>query len=139
MAKTYNPRRVIVTFAGQLIVGYADGSFVTAERAGDTFTLTKGSDGEGARTHNPDQSGMVTVTLLQTSSSNDFLQAQHDLDEATDQGKGAIFIRDLSGRTIVESPEAWVRKPPSTEFSKEVGSREWVLECDVLRIGAGGN
>lgn len=139
MAKTYNPRKVIVTFAGKQITGFADGTFITASRNGDTYTLTKGADGEGARSHNPDKSGTVVVTLLQTSSSNDVLQAQHDLDERTDQGKGPLFIRDLSGRTLVESPEAWVRKPADPEFGKEVGAREWTLECDELILKSGGN
>jgi hypothetical protein len=139
MAKTYNARKVIVTFCGTRITGYADGDFCTAARNGDSFTLTKGADGEGARSANPDKSGKVTITLLQTSSSNDFLQAQLDLDERTDEGKGPLFIRDLSGRTLVESPEAWVVKPTDPNFSKEIGGREWVIECDELRITNGGN
>lgn len=139
MAKTYNSRKVIVTFAGTRITGMADGDFVSAARNGDSFTLTKGADGEGARAANPDKSGKVTITLLQTSSSNDFLQAQLDLDERTDQGKGAVFIRDLSGRTLVESPEGWLTKPADVALSKEVGGREWVIECDELRISNGGN
>lgn len=137
--KTYNPRRVIATFKGQQITGFADGTFVSATRNEDTFTLTVGSDGESARSHSPNKSGRVTFTLLQTSASNDVLQDAHDLDERTDLGTGPILIKDLSGRTLIEADEAWVTKPADAERSKEIGSVEWVIECAELRQFNGGN
>jgi hypothetical protein len=72
-----------------------------------------------------------------TSASNDTLSAQHALDEASGNGAVPLLIKDLSGRTVAEAPNAWIRKLPMVEFGREVGTREWVLDCDELIMFVG--
>jgi Protein of unknown function (DUF3277) len=137
--KTYNSKKVLVSFAGKILTGTMEGSFVTASRNNDSFTLAIGSDGEAARAANSDQSGTVTVTLMQTSPSNDDLANLMAQDELTNVGTGALFVKDASGRTLVSAVEAWIRKPADSEFAKEIGGREWTFETGRLDIFNGGN
>lgn len=137
--KTYNPKKVIVTFLGAQLSGFAEGSFVSVE-SNDLFTKHIGSDGEGCRTQNADRSGSCTLTLMQSSASNDFLTAASLTDQRTSLGTGPLSITDGSGRTVVLAAEAWIAKRPNSEFSNEAGSREWRFETlDLSTDFVGGN
>lgn len=136
--QTYDPAQVVFTFAGNLITGFAEGSFVEVSRDEDAFTKHVGSDGEVARTRNRNRAGSVKVTLMQTSESNDLLSAQAALDEAAGTGVGSLQVKDLGGTTLHDSPNAWIRKVANTTFAKEAGTREWVIDCDNLSMTVGG-
>lgn len=135
--KTYDPSKVVMTFLGNPITGYADGSFIKAGRNEDTFKLTVGSSGEGCRTRSTNRSGKVTLTLMQSSAANDLLSAAHRLDELVGTGVGALLIKDLNGTALVEAPNCWITKPADMEFAKEVGNREWILECEAMILEGG--
>ncbi len=138
--KTYDANEVALVFANNLISGFADGTFVAVDQNEDSFSLVVGSDGEGARSKNNNRSATITFTLLQTADSNDVLAAAHNLDilSANGDGIGPLTVKDGSGRAIYHTDKAWVRKPPTAEFGREVGSREWVLEThDLVNLTAG--
>jgi len=137
--KPYDPAEVTITFAGIIVEGYADGTFITAARNNPSFSLKVGASGEGARAKSNDRSGTVTLTLLQSSASNDLLSAQAALDEASGDGIGSLLIKDLSGTTLCSAETAWIQKPADVEYAKEISDRQWVLETDILNIFAGGN
>ncbi len=141
MAKLYDPKQVIVSFKGILISGYADGTFVSAERNNDSFNLTVGSDGEGVRAKSNDRSGRVTFTLLQSSVANPALSACLLLDENSDNGDGVgpLTVTDLSGTTVLFAETAWLTKPATASFAREAEDREWVLETDSLEMLVGSN
>lgn len=136
--KTYDPDKVIVTFLGIPMSGYADGTFISVERNEDAFALTVGADGETARTRNQNRSGTITLTLMQSSSSNDTLSAAAAADELTGLGIGALAIKDAFGTTLCIAPNAWIKKMPTTEFGKELANREWVFETDYVQMIVGG-
>jgi hypothetical protein len=139
MVKSYNPADVSIIFAGIPIEGFADGTFLVAERDNPSFTKMVGADGEGARAKSNDTGGTVTLTLMQTSLANDALSAIAALDEASGDGVGPLLVKDNSGRTLVIAESAWVQKPANAEFARELSNREWVLESDNLNIFDGGN
>lgn len=126
--KTYDPKKVIVTFGGNIISGYADGTFINVSSPSDTFTKKVGADGEIARGRSNDDTAEVTLTLMATSASNAYLDSIRRIDKATGAGVRALSIQDLSGTTIFFYPEAWIRKMPDTEYGKEVSDRVWVLD-----------
>lgn len=138
MAKTYNPKLVSVSFAGFPLSGFGD-TYISAERNTDAFTVVVGADGESSRVASADRSGKVTITLKQTSLSNDVLSALAVTDELSGLGTGALFIKDIGGTTLVEAQEAWIVKIPNVELGKDGAEREWVLECGQLNILVGGN
>jgi hypothetical protein len=139
MAYTFDPKSVSVVLGGKVISGWDDGEFISVERNNDMWALKMGADGVGARAKTNDKSGRVTMTLLQSSPSNDVLSAFAIADEASNAGAVPLLIRDGSGRTLVSALTAWVVKMPAAAFAKEVGNRQWIVESDSLQIFIGGN
>ena len=137
--KTDAPDKVSVVFGGAILTGYAEDSFVKIEVNSDAFTTHVGADGEVSRTRNTDKSGKVTVTLKQTSDSNDILSGFYTADIATLQGYLPIIVKDNVGRTLAAGSSAWISKLPESEFGKEIGDREWVLDVADLQYFVGGN
>jgi len=137
--KTYDPKLVVLTVGGVPISGYADGTFIVVERSNDMFSKVSGADGQVSRAKANDRSGTVTVTLAQTSPSNDALQAIAVLDEKSNQGVKPVSCKDISGRSTFFSAFVWIRKVPNAEFGKEITNREWVLDCADLEMNVAGN
>jgi hypothetical protein len=131
---TYDPGRVVLSFKGRNIVGFMDGTFVSAEREEDSWTKYVGSTGDTTRVRNRNMSGMVTITLHQSSPSNDDLYTFLAADERDGSGSGPLLVKDLGGRTIVQAEIAWIRKPPSVDFGDEVTGREWVFDCSEIDL-----
>lgn len=139
MAKTYNPKRFIVAFGGVPLTGMADGTFITIEQRADQFALVVGADGEGARSASADQSATITLTLLQTSASNDYLSTMLRIDRLSNAGAAVFSVQDLNGTTVAVANQAWIMKAANIENGKEVTSREWTFETDSMEINVGGN
>jgi hypothetical protein len=139
MFDTYDPAQINFSFNGFLISGFMDGTFITIERKEDSWTPHIGADGEYARARNRNQSGTIKFTVMQTSSSNDFLSTQMALDEVTGLGTGVAMLRDGLGRTVVMGADAYLLKPAQVQYGKEIAGREWTLEVPKLEVFIGGN
>lgn len=136
---TYDPSMVKVLVGGAIIGGFADGTFVMSEYTSDFFIKTTGADKLTTRVKQNDFSGTITLTLQQSSPSNDILAGFVALDRASNAGVVPVAITDLSGRTVIASAYGWVRKPPAVELSKEVSNREWIIDCAEMESFEGGN
>ncbi len=137
--KNYDPARVIFYFRGVLINGgYMDGTFISAERAEDGFSMHVGAAGDVTRVRNRNLSGTVTLTLQAAAAANDLLSAIAVEDELFGTGFGPLQVKDLNGNTLIECPVAWIRKVPTTDFADEESGREWAFDCANLFITAGG-
>jgi len=139
MVFTYDPKQVSVIVGGKIITGFSDSTFIKIERNDQAFTLKVGVDGEGTRSKSNNKSGKATLTLMQSSGSNDDLSGFAAADELSNTGAVPLMIKDNSGRTLVTALTAWVMKYPDEEFAKEVSTRAWVLETDEIDIFVGGN
>ena len=137
--KTYSAADVSIIVGGIPITGLADGTFVTIVRDNPSFTSLTGSDGEGARAQSSDKSGTITLTLMQTSASNDELSAIEALDELTRDGVVPVMVKDNSGRTVASAQTAWIEKPADIELGRELSNREWVLKTDNISMNVAGN
>ncbi len=138
--KTYDPKQFKIIFGGVAISGFADGPFISVAPAGDRFTKVSGADGEKARSKSNDYSHEVTLTLLQTSASNDYLSTIHNIDKLSNLGKLPLQIVDLNGTTILSWSQAWIRAVPTVENAKEIGERVWVFDTSDADIeNYGGN
>lgn len=137
--RTYDPKQCLVTIGGVPMGGFADGTFVSIERTSDTFTKVSGADGIVSRSKTNDKSGTLTLTLAQTSPSNDVLTGYAKLDELSNAGIIPVTVKDISGRSTYASGFGWVKKPPTGEFGKEISDREWSLDMADLEIYTGGN
>jgi Protein of unknown function (DUF3277) len=139
MVKTYDPKNVSLIVGGKIIGGFTDGTFIVAERNEQMWNLKVGVDGIGTRAKSNNRSGKVTVTLHQSSSSNDDLSGFATADELSNTGAVPVLLRDNLGTTLCTALTAWVQKFANAEFGKEVANRVWVLETDELIIFDGGN
>lgn len=137
--KTYDPKQVAIIVAGSQISGYANGSFIKVERDEDAFSKVTGADGYSSRAKSNNRGGVMTVTLAQTSDSNDILNAFALADEVSNAGVVPVMMKDNSGRTTIFSGFAWVKKTAGADFAKEIGNREWIFDMTDVDINHGGN
>jgi len=137
--KSYDSSQVIITFGPHIITGYAEETFVSVEEMGDGISSVVGANGEKARSMSQNRSLTITLTLLQTSKSNDLLSAAWDVDRAS-HGEGAppFAMTDLTGRSLIADPSSWIVKKPNSEFSSTTSNREWTFETSndaVYHVG----
>lgn len=137
--KTYDPKQVLVLVGGVPMGGFTDGAFVSVSRDEDSFTKVVGADGETSRSKRNNRSGSMTLTLHQTSPSNDVLSALAIADELSNAGVVPVMVKDSSGRSILFSALGWIRKPADSSFSAEIEDREWVLDLADLDMSVAGN
>lgn len=135
--KNYDPGRILIIFRGLQIQGFADGSFVKAVRNQKTFKTKVGAAGHVVRIRTRDRTGLVTVTLQATATSNDILQGFLDADELDGSGVGPLMIKDLNGNMLATAEQAWVTKVPDIERSTDGPDTEWEFECAVLVLKNG--
>lgn len=136
---TYASDAVQIIVGGVSMSGLADGTFITVSRDEQAYNKVTGADGSTSRAKTANRSGSITVTLKQTSPSNDVLTGFMIADEAGDQGVVPVLVKDTSGRTLHYASAAWVQQMPDQEFSKEISEREWVLDCARIDSFVGGN
>lgn len=139
--KVYGPDEVQIAFGPIAIRGYADGEFVKIEMNDDAFKLVTGTDGESTRSKTSNRGAKITVTLMQSSDTNGFLSAVHELDKSTPGGPGILplIVKDSSGTSLYTAPKAWIVKAPTVAFGREPGPREWIFETNAIIRFDGGN
>lgn len=137
--KNYDPARVVVTFAGIPIRGYAEGTFVSLERDEDSFEKSVGAQGDVTRVRKRNRAGRATITLQQASPTNDELSARVLLDEQTGAGYGPLMVKDLNGTTLASAAVAWLVRPSSVSFADSAEGREWMIDCAELTLTVGGS
>lgn len=137
--KTYDPNEVICIVGGAIISGYADGTYLNVERDEQMFQKVVGADGFVSRAKSNNKSGVLTLTLQQTSPSNDVLSGFMVADELTNSGIVPVFIKDAIGTTVLVSGEGWVQQMPAVGYAKEVNNREWSIAMAQINAFVGGN
>lgn len=137
--KTYNPNDTVFSFGGNIMTGYADGEFLNITRPEDMFNTTVGANNEVVRVQTNNTMSEITLTLLQSSISNDILSAIHQLDIVASAGVLPLVIKDLSGLTTFFAGDAWLKKFADQGFGKEISNREWVFTSAESQIFVGGN
>ena len=129
---TYDPEKVIMTFGGTPLGGWADGTFISIAQASKAFTRKTGADGETVRSKSANKCNDVTVTLQQSSLSNNYLSAMNQADRANGHNLLPLSITDLNGVTLMFWPQAWVEVPDTWEYGGEVSDRAWVFHTGPI-------
>lgn len=132
--RAYDPNDVNVIVDGVALTGFAEDTFVSAERTEDNFTEYVGAQGEVAMAESNNRTGEITVTLEGTSPSVEYLNGL-----ANRKGKNAIVsvsVVDLNddSRVVISGAEARVRKPAVYEAGKEIAEREFVLFVSEMEL-----
>jgi hypothetical protein len=127
---SYSPNDINIIIGGVPVSGFGDGDFVSAEFSTDAAVLKEGADGSPAISYKRGlRGGQVTVTLLQTSLSNNYLSG---LLFAQKYGAGAsttipIAVTNSQGGQVVTMPHAAFMKEPTVTYSAEVGTVEYTF------------
>jgi len=137
--RTYDPKSVIITIGGVPMSGFSDGTFLEVNRDEATWNKVVGADGYVTRGKTNNFTGTITLTLKQSSPSNDVLSGFMAADEISNVGIVPILIKDLSGNSTYFSAQGWIQQYPSSTFGKEINDREWVIALADLDLFVGSN
>lgn len=131
---TWNFKKLVVSYAGQTLSGFAGDISIDPDGGEDVATETVGSDGtECVVVFHNKTNGTVTISLMASSKSNDILSSLSALKTV-----GPILIRDTNGTTVLEAPSAWVKRRPVVTYGAEIQPREWVLGYSDSKLIIGG-
>lgn len=137
---TFDPKRVSIIFGSHVVTGYAEDTFVSSEPQGDGTVSQAGADGEVARSISNNPLHRITITLQQTSRSNDYFSDVWARDRASGGGGvQPLQIRDLRGTTLLAASQAWIVNLPTIEFGATLSDRAWVIDAVVSDAVLGGN
>lgn len=135
---SYDAKQVSVLIGSQPIYGAADEDFCSVEYDEDHVALTIGAGGEAARSMIRNYAATITLTLMATSLSNNYLSDMYAADRLNGGGVFAVLIKDPNGKDLFTATNAWVKKPPAAAYGREVGTREWVIQTSELISYHGG-
>lgn len=138
MLRTYDPKQVSLIYGGQIVTGFAEGSFITVERNEDSANIQVGAQGDTTRTVSNNKSGRITVVLQQTSPSNAVFDAQRIAMELSGAGVASLLGKDNGSGDKWAGAKTWPVKPPPMGYAAETSNREWILETDDLQMTIAG-
>ena len=144
---TFAPADVTIVISQQssgiahVLSGFSEDSIVQIERVAETFTMYTGADNTSTRIYNANNSAKLTLSLQQTSASNDILSAMYHNDAASRDSSGlfSIQIKDNSGRSNYFSDDAYIGVVPNSNFNNSMQTREWVIHAHNLQTVIAGN
>jgi len=136
--KTFDPKKVIVTWGAIIFTDFADGAFVEITQE-DNFEAVMGADGSENRVNKNRTGGDCNVTLQQQSITNDALSAQYEIDKANNTGYKPFTVKDINGTTLAYSPQAYIKKLPDMTESSDGETRQWNFRLPQLQMVVGGN
>ncbi len=137
---TYDPSDVSISVGGiHTVSGYVDGTFVNIVNNTKPVETHRAMDGTTERLYTKDEGYTVTVTLAQTSVSNNILSSIYNIDKVTRMGKFPLIIKDGQGQSVFFAPDAWISKAPDVVFGNEMQTREWQFDTAGAALAIAGN
>lgn len=127
IVRTYAPDKILMLVNAVPMTGFAEDSFISIAPNADMSTIQVGADGEVARSLGTNRTCTVTLSLQQTSPSNDVLSALIDVDAVTGGVLFPVTVQDLLGRSIFVASQGWISRRPTIAFGREAGNREWTI------------
>lgn len=121
--------------------GTLEGTFFSLERIIPHATLATGADASNARVIRNVRNYNLTVSLMQTSESNDVFSSIIAKDAETRDGSKlfSLILKDTIGRTVMSSPVAFIGTTPTLNYSTDIEGRDWVLSLINVQEHIGGN
>lgn len=137
----YSAEQVKVLVNGVPLEGFANGDDVIAiEYNTDLIEMDIGADGHGIRSVSSDNSAMITLKLLYTSPSTDYLQEFLDADPTTGADVFSIQVIDLNTGSEWYGQVAFIsNRPPVSMGGKAPESRDFIIKtADLVSSNSGG-
>lgn len=136
--KTVDPHKYRITWGPIIMSSFGD-DVVSIEYPDDLFEVVRGADSEVTRVRKGVEDVQVSVTLKQSSSTNDKLSAAMLADKITGAGVFPLTIADGSGTTLLFADAAFIKKAPTVDFGNSAKDRVWVLHTGPCELFIGGN
>ncbi|WP_196595245.1 phage structural protein [Pectinatus frisingensis] len=136
--KTYNPKDITIIAGYQQLTGFSEDDMIEVKPRGDGIVPYDGADGEVGRSIDPNNCLEITVTLAQTSASNDVLSAFYTADKNTGNGMFPFVVKDLSGTTVISATQAWVLKYADSKIGRKIDTRQWTIQTGQADVNIGG-
>ena len=116
---SYDPKKVNVIVGGRALTGFASDGVVTLTRNEDSVTPSVGAKGDVCYNENANESGVVAVTLMSTSSSLAYLR---DLEAKRKAVPVTVTDVNAAGGFVMSAEECRVQKMPDVARQKEQGT-----------------
>lgn len=136
--QTFDPKLVVLNFAGVTFVQLAKGTFIEVDYDSDAFSDDVAATGEVVRIASADLRGTVKATLDMGSPTNDALSNLAITDRLTGLATGPMLLKDVRGTSLFTAATAWIKKIPAKPFATENAHNVWEIRCAVLRAFVGG-
>lgn len=135
--KVYSFLNTVVLVNGVEVTGFADGDDVIGiRRRVDSATDRVGADGTMMVALSADKSGEVTLRLLQTSSSNKYLNSLMALQEGGSKTFVPINImfQDTYRNDTASGSIGYLKKPTDVVRGAQGNVQEWVIVVERLDV-----
>lgn len=129
---TYSPSDVKLVVSGYTLSGIMD---INLAWNTPPFSIRRGIRGRNTRVYNKDLSATLTISVQQTSVTNDVLFQILRLDRRGGLARLDLALSDNSGRSVVQTTEAYVARYPDLTYSSSFNPHQWVF--DILSITDG--
>lgn len=126
---SYSPLLVEASIFGIPIDGFADGSFIRIQRDEEVSKFKKAMDGSQTVTLDDNGTYRITLTLMSSSPSNDWIHLIMKLYEKTGIEFIIPFTVTYGGKTILAATNTFFSVESSTEFDTAATNSEWTLVC----------
>lgn len=125
---TYSAQDVKVIIGGYTVVGWDN---ITIARRTSGFKTIPGIRGKHTRSSTRDTSATLTISLVQSSPTNDMFSNIHGLDLIQGTGRLELLVKDNSGRSLFSSNEGYIVGYPETTYAAEIELRTWTIFCQT--------
>lgn len=125
IVNTYSPNDVILSIGDYIVTGW---NSITVARS-DVTKMIRGIRGQNTRSVSLDTSCTIAIELLQTSTSNDVFSEIVSQDRIKQTGRIELQLKDTSGRSVLQSVNAYISNFPDIVYGAEIGTRTWIIQC----------
>ena len=125
----YDPMKTSVVVDGLIIPGFSDASMVVITRNEDIVTTTVGTQGDVVYSENANRSGVITLSLMVTSSSLDYLR---NLAKARKEFMIVISDANKTPTEVISAGRCRITKIPDTKKEKTAGSVDVTIFAPVI-------
>lgn len=121
----YDPKKVRLSIMTQRVTGFAADTKIVVARNEDNIIPHMGVDGELSAALSRNQSGVVTVSLQNTSKWNGYLSTWQKQAAIT----GLIFFPVIleGSQGLGLSTIGWIQRQPDLTYGTEVGQMDWEI------------
>lgn len=137
-SKVYDPHQLSVVFGVTPINGFAEDTMISIDVEEPQYNATTDIHGNVTRFRVNRNMAKITITLTQSSPSNDVLSSYVEADRINNSGIFAVMIKDPNGTTLFSSTDAYVEQVPSTSFGNDNKDREWIIRATSINNFIGG-